>query len=69
LVKVCQFVIGEAAFDAVEVAGIPCRAVCFQQRQHGLGGIQFLSAIRLGIEEDLVGAVLPLLVEDAIDER
>ena len=68
-VIVRALVMGEAAFDAVEVAGIPRQAVRFQERQHRLGGIQLLTAIRLGIEENLVGAVLPLLAEDAVDER
>jgi hypothetical protein len=68
-VIVCALVMGEAAFDAVEVAGIPGQAVRFQERQHRLGGVQLLTAIRRSTEEDLVGAVLPLLVEDAVDER
>ena len=60
---------GETAFNAVEVAGIPRQAIRFQQRQHRLGGIQFFTEIRLGIEEYLVRAVFPLLAEDAVDER
>jgi hypothetical protein len=47
---------------------MPCQAVRVQEREHRLGGIQLLAAIRLGTEEDLVGAVLPLLVKDAVDE-
>jgi hypothetical protein len=60
---------GETAFDAVEVAGVPREAVGLQEREHRLGGIQLLAAIGLVSEEDLVGAVLPLLVQDAVDER
>jgi hypothetical protein len=40
-----------------------------EEREHRLGGIQLLAAVRHGIEEDLVRAIFSLLPEDSVRER
>jgi len=68
-VVVIALVVGEAAFDALEMAGFPDQAVRLEERKHSLGGTQLLAAIRHGVEEDFVRAILSLLPEDTVAQR
>lgn len=68
-VVVVALVVREAAFDALEVAGVHGQAMYLEERHHRLGGIQFLAVIRRGLEEDPVRAILSLLSADAVGER